>query len=172
VKTTPHALDFYVSQQAEELFSRLGIYTRVELHARHEILLEDYMKKIQIEGRVLGDLAINHIIPTAVAYQNKLITNIKGLRDLGLDEEFSATTLDTIKDISKHISIIKKNVDEMIEKRKVANKIDDTRERAISYCDEVKPYFDVIRYSVDKLELMVDDQDWPLVKYRELLFTH
>lgn len=172
VKTTPHALDFFVTKQAEELFKRLGIYTKVELHARHEILLEDYMKKIQIEGRVLGDLAINHIIPTAVAYQNKLITNIKGLRDLGLDEEFSATTLDTIKDISKHITIIKKNVDEMVEKRKVANKIEDTRDRAIMYCDEVKPYFDVIRYSVDKLELMVDDEDWPLVKYRELLFTH
>lgn len=172
VKTTPQALDFYVTKEAEELFSRLGVYTKVELHARHEILLEEYIKKIQIEGRVLGDLAINHIIPTAVAYQNKLITNVKGLRELGLDEEASAATLDTIKDISKHIAIIKKNTEEMIEKRKVANKIEDTRERAIMYCDEVKPYFDVIRYSVDKLELMVDDEDWPLVKYRELLFTH
>jgi glutamine synthetase len=172
VKTTPQALDFLVSKQAEDLFTRLGVYTKVELHARHEILLEEYIKKIQIEGRVLGDLALNHIIPTAIAYQNKLINNIKGLRELGLEEEFTNATLDTIKDISKHVSIIKKNVDEMIERRKVANKTDDTRERAIMYCDEVRPYFDTIRYSVDKLELMVDDEDWPLVKYREMLFTH
>ncbi|PIQ22298.1 MAG: glutamine synthetase type III [Cytophagales bacterium CG18_big_fil_WC_8_21_14_2_50_42_9] len=171
VKTTPQALDFLVTEKAEALFTRLGIYTKVELHARHEILLEEYMKKIQIEARVLGDLAINHIIPTAVVYQNKLINNYKGLKDLGLEEEYSNAVLDSIRDISKHIAIIKKNVDDMIEKRKVANKIDDTRERAIMYCDEIKTYFDVIRYSVDKLELMVDDEDWPLVKYRELLFT-
>jgi glutamine synthetase len=172
VKTTPQALDFLITKESEDVFTRLGIYSKVELHARHEILLEEYMKKIQIEGRVLGDLALNHIIPTAVAYQNKLITNIKGLREIGLEEEFYNTTLDTVKAISKHVSIIKKNVDEMVEKRKVANKIDDTRSRAIMYCDEVKPYFDTIRYSVDKLELMVDDDDWPLVKYREMLFTH
>ena len=171
VKTTPQALDFLVSEKAEALFSRLGVYSKVELHARHEILLEEYMKKVQIEARVLGDLAINHIIPTAVAYQNKLINNFKGLKELGLEEEYTNGVLDSIRDISKHISLIKKNVDDMVEQRKVANKIDDTRERAIMYCDQIKTYFDTIRYSVDKLELMVDDEDWPLVKYRELLFT-
>jgi len=171
VKTTPQALDFMVSEEAEALFGRLGVYSKVELHARHEILLEEYMKKIQIESRVLGDLAMNHIIPTAVAYQSKLINNYKGLKELGLDEEYSNAVLDSIREISKHIAIIKKNADDMVEKRKVANKIEDTRERAIIYCDEVKAYFDVIRYSVDKLELLVDDEDWPLVKYRELLFT-
>lgn len=173
VRTTPQALDFYVSAQSEEMFIRNGIFSRVELHARHEILLEEYTKKIQIEARVLGDLANNHVIPTAVAYQNKLINNIKGLRELGLDEqEYSNETLDSIKAISKHVNIIRKNVDEMIEQRKVANKVEDARERAIMYCDVVRSYFDTIRYSVDKLELMVDDEDWPLVKYREMLFKH
>ena len=144
----------------------------MELHARHEILLEDYIKKIQIESRVMGDLAVNHVIPTAIAYQTKLINNVRGLRELGLDDEYTQVTVDTIKAISRHVSTIKTKVDEMIERRKKANKIEDTRERAIAYCDEVKPKFDPIRRAVDKLELMVADEDWPLVKYRELLFRH
>ncbi|MBT9394252.1 glutamine synthetase III [Hymenobacter sp. NST-14] len=172
VPTTPQALDAMVADSAAELFARHGIFSHVELHARHEILLEDYMKKIQIEGRVMGDLAINHIIPTAVAYQTKLITNVRGLRDLGLDDENTNVTLDTIKSISRHMAIIKKEVEGMTNARKAANKIDDMRERAIAYCDTVKTHFDTIRRSVDKLELMVDDEDWPLVKYRELLFQH
>jgi glutamine synthetase len=172
VPTTPQALDALIQEDASALFERHGIFSHVELHARHEILLEDYIKKIQIESRVMGDLAINHIIPTAVAYQTKLINNVRGLRELGLDDENSQVTVDTIKAISRHISIIKTNVDEMVNSRKVANKIDDTRERALAYCDNVKAHFDTIRRSVDKLELMVADEDWPLVKYRELLFRH
>jgi len=172
IPTTPQALDAFIREDAAELFARHNIFSHVELHARHEILLEDYMKKIQIESRTMGDLAVNHIIPTAVAYQTKLITNVRGLRELGLDDEYSQVTVDTIKAISRHVSIIKTQVDEMVNARKVANKIDDTRERAIAYCDTVKTHFDTIRRSVDKLELMVADEDWPLVKYRELLFRH
>ncbi|GAB2787977.1 glutamine synthetase [Hymenobacter luteus] len=172
VPTTPQALDAIVQEDAASLFERHHIFSHVELHARHEILLEDYIKKIQIESRVMGDLAVNHIIPTAVAYQTKLITNVRGLRELGLDDENTTVTLNTIKAISRHITTIKTQVDEMINARKVANKIDDTRERAVAYCDTVKAHFDTIRRSVDKLELMVADEDWPLVKYRELLFRH
>ncbi|SNR28649.1 glutamine synthetase III family protein [Hymenobacter mucosus] len=172
VPTTPQALDAFVQDEAAVLFERHHIFSHIELHARHEILLEDYIKKIQIESRVMGDLAVNHIIPTAVAYQTKLITNIRGLRELGLDDENSEVTLNTIKAISRHIFTIKTQVDEMTNARKVANKIDDTRERAVAYCDTVKSHFDTIRRSVDKLELMVADEDWPLVKYRELLFRH
>ena len=172
VPTTPQALDAMVEQESTALFERHRIFSHVELHARHEILLEDYIKKIQIESRVMGDLAINHIIPTAVAYQTKLVNNVRGLRELGLDDENSQVTVDTIKAISRHIFTIKTQVDEMVESRKVANKLDDTRERAIAYCETVKAHFDTIRRSVDKLELMVADEDWPLVKYRELLFRH
>ncbi|QNH63885.1 glutamine synthetase III [Hymenobacter sediminicola] len=172
IPTTPQALDAMVEQEASSLFERHHIFSHVELHARHDILLEDYIKKIQIESRVMGDLAINHIIPTAVAYQTKLINNVRGLRELGLDDESSEVTVNTIKAISRHISTIKTQVDGMVNSRKVANKIEDTRERAIAYCDTVKTHFDTIRRSVDKLELMVADEDWPLVKYRELLFRH
>ncbi|HYG40142.1 MAG TPA: glutamine synthetase III [Cytophagales bacterium] len=169
VKTTPESLDAYVSEKAKKLFISNNIFTEVELDARHEIDLENYTKKIQIEARVMGDLAYNHVIPTAVAYQNKLIQNIKGLKDIGLEIKNNAT-LDTIKEITNHINEIKRNVDAMVEARKVANKIEDAREKAVSYCHQVKKYFEPIRYNVDKLELLVDDEDWPLVKYRELLF--
>jgi glutamine synthetase len=171
IRTTPEALDAFVTEDSEDLFKRNGIYSKVELHARHEILLEDYVKKIQIESRIMGDLAMNHVIPTALKYQNKLIQNVKGLQEIGLGKEYSETTLDMIKKISKHVSTIKTNVDEMIERRKKANKEEDLRKRAIMYCDDIAANFDSIRYSVDKLELMVDDEDWPLVKYREMLFS-
>lgn len=124
--------------------------------------------KIQIESRVMGDLAMNHILPTAIAYQNKLITNANGLKGLGIDHN---AVLQTISEISGYIETIKNSVSDMIDERKRINKITDTREKAIAYCDDVKvKYFDKIRYAVDKLELLVDDEDWPLVKYRELLF--
>ncbi|MFT2007561.1 glutamine synthetase III [Pontibacter sp. 13R65] len=170
VKSTPRALDVYHRQDVKDLFTKHGIFTEVELNARHEILLEEYIKKIQIESRVMGDLAMNHVIPTAVAYQNKLINNYKGLKELGLEDDYSDTMLESIKKMSGYISTIQKNVVAMIGQRKVANKIEDSRERAIFYCEEIYSYFDTIRHSVDKLELMVDDEDWPLVKYRELLF--
>ncbi len=170
IKSTPRALDVYHREDVADLYTRHGIFTRVELAARHEILLEDYIKKIQIESRVMGDLAFNHVIPTAVAYQNKLIQNIRGLKDLGLEDEYTETTLESIKRISRHIKTIQTNAVEMIQHRKIANKIEDVREKAIYYNEKVMNYFEPIRTSVDKLELMVDDEDWPLVKYRELMF--
>jgi glutamine synthetase len=138
------------------------------VEARNEIKLESYIKKVQIEARVMGDLAMNHIIPTAIAYQNKLITNANGLKGLGIDNK---AVVQTIKEISGHIEIIKNGVRDLVEERKRINKIADTHKRAIAYCDDIKEkYFETIRDSVDKLELLVDDEDWPLVKYRELLF--
>ncbi|AMM52279.1 glutamine synthetase [Rufibacter sp. DG15C] len=173
IRTTPQALDKLVDEQAISLFTKHGIFNERELHARHDILLEDYLKRVQIESRVMGDLALNHVIPTAVAYQTKLVQNIKGLREIGLEEEqYTQTTVDTIKSISKHLTTIKSNVDQMIERRKELNKVEDTRERSIRYCEEVTTFFDTIRYSVDKLELIVDDEQWPLVKYREMMFSH
>ncbi|RZK14402.1 MAG: glutamine synthetase type III, partial [Hymenobacter sp.] len=144
VPTTPQALDALVTEESAELFARLGILSGTELHARHEILLEDYTKKIQIESRTLGDLAVNHIIPTALSYQTKLITNVRGLRDLGLDDENSQVTVDMIKAISGYVSTIKSTVDAMINARKEANKIEDARARAVAYCDTVKEKFAAI----------------------------
>jgi len=169
VKTTPHALDFWITPKTKKLFEKNGIYTERELVARYEIMQENYVKKIQIEGRVIGDLAMNHIIPTAIDYQNKLILNVKGLKDIGLEKE-SKPAIEVIKEMSKHISTIQQDVDAMTEERKKANTIEDAPERAKAYCEKVKPYFETIRYAVDKLELIVDDEMWPLPKYRELLF--
>ncbi len=168
VKHTPRALDFSKDDKAVKLFERHKILSKVEIEARHEIQLENYIMKVQIEARMMGDLAQNHIIPTAINYQNRLIQNATGLDGLGLD---SSEIKKTIQEVSKHISTVRKLVDEMIEERKRINKIEDPRARAIEYCDNIREkYFDTLRYSVDKLELLVDDEDWPLVKYRELLF--
>lgn len=174
VKTTPDALDFLISKRVIKLFSDLGILSEREQEARYEIYLETYTKKIQIESRVIGDLAFNHIIPTAIKYQSSLIENVKGLKDIMMPTEFkkSATVqFEMIKEISERVSSIKNDVDKMIEERKIANTITNHKKQAAAYCDKVKPYFDSIRYHVDKLELMVDDEAWPLPKYRELLFT-
>ena len=170
VKTTPLALDAFVTDKAKKLFEQNKIYTHSELEARHEILLENYVKKVQIEARVMGDLATNHILPAAIKYQNILIQNIRGLKDIGLATASSQTQSDIATKISEHINAVSKKVEEMVEARKVANEISDTRERAIAYCDTVKTCFDEIRYNVDKLELLVDDKLWELPKYRELLF--
>ncbi|HEX5172315.1 MAG TPA: glutamine synthetase III [Cyclobacteriaceae bacterium] len=168
VSNTPRAIQAYNSKKSLELFERHGVYSHKEVEARQEIKLESYIKKVQIEARVIGDLAMNHIIPTAVAYQSKLIENANGLKGLGIDNK---TVVKTIEEISNHIEIIKINVRNMIEERKRINKIGDTNKRALEYCDNIKEkYFEVIRDSVDKLELLVDNEDWPLVKYRELLF--
>ena len=124
------------------------------------MMLENYILKVQIESRVMGDLALNHIIPTAIAYQNKLIENTNGLKDLGID---ASEIIKTISEISKHVSKISKLAYEMVEERKRINLIEDIRDKAIEYCDNLKAkYFDDIRYAVDKLEQMVDDEDWPL----------
>ncbi len=174
IKTTPLALDAFVSKQTIDLFERHHILTAREQHARHEIYLETYTKKIQIESRVMADLAMSQIIPTAIKYQSSLIENVKGLKDIMSDADFKKTgqiQLGMILEISEHVNTIKTKVDAMIEARKKANVITDGKKQAIEYCEKVKCYFDVIRYHVDKLELIIDDESWPLPKYRELLFT-
>ena len=170
VKTTPPALDAMVTDKAKKLFEKHGIYTHAELEARHEIELEKYIKRVQIEGRVIGDLAGNHILPAAIRYQNVLINNIRGLKELGIDKSSYEAQLNVLKEISEHINKVQLLADKMTEARKAANALSGSREKAVAYCDKVKPYFDEIRYSVDKLELLVDDSEWELPKYRELLF--
>jgi glutamine synthetase len=171
VKTTPLALDAYITKKTMSLFESNEIYNHAELEARHEIMLESYVKRVQIEARVMGDLATTFILPSAIKYQNDLVTNITGLKAAGLAESSYANQKQVLEKISEHINIISDNVEKMIEERKKANEIKDTREMAIAYCDKVKgKYFDVIRYNVDKLELLVDDSYWLLPKYREILF--
>jgi glutamine synthetase len=171
IKTTPLSLDAYSSDKAKKLFEDNQIYTHLELEARHEIMLESYIKKVQIEARVMGDLASTLVIPAALKYQNVLIENIRGIKEAGLDETFYASQKAILAKLSEHINTISINVTSMIEARKKANEIADTRKRAIAYCDEVKgKHFDLIRYHTDKLELIVEDSAWPLPKYRELLF--
>ena len=168
VKNAPRALEAYTSKKSLDLFEKHGVMSHKEVEARTEIRLEAYIKRVQIEARVMGDLAMNHIVPTAIAYQNKLITNANGLAGLGVDNK---AVVQTIREISGHIEIIKNGVRDMVEERKRANKITDVHKRALAYCDDIKEkYFEAIRDSVDKLELLVDDEDWPLAKYRELLF--
>jgi len=168
VKNMVRALDAYTTKKSIALFEKHGVMSHKENEARVEIRLESYIKRVQIEARVIGDLAMNHIVPTAIAYQTKLIDNANGLKGLGVD---NAAVVQTIKEISGHIDTIKNNVRAMIEERKRVNKITDTHKRAVGYCDDIKEkYFEVIRDAVDKLELLVDNEDWPLVKYRELLF--
>ena len=172
-KTTPVALKAKVSKKTIALFEGLDIMSKVEIEARYEIELEEYAKRIQIEGRVLGDIARNHIIPTAIKYQNILIANVQGLKDIYGKEfkKLSGEQMRLIEQISEHIAKINTNITAMIEARKKANKIIDLEKLAIAYCDDVKPFFEQIRYHCDKLELLVDDELWPLTKYRELLFT-
>ncbi len=172
-KTTPKALKAKVSQRAIDLYETLGIMSKVEIEARHEIEVEEYAKRIQIEGRILGDIARNHVIPTAIRYQNILIENVQGLKDIYGDgfKKVAAEQMSLIEQISGHIEQINKGITEMIEARKKANALEDMEACAFAYCDHVKPLFEVIRYHCDKLELLVDDELWPLVKYRELLFT-
>ncbi|MBX3241669.1 MAG: glutamine synthetase III [Chitinophagaceae bacterium] len=170
LKTTPIALDEMVSDKAKNLFEELSIYNHSELEARHEIELEKYIKKVQIEARIMGELCTSHILPSAVKYQNILINNIKGLKDLGLPESAYANQLQILEKISEHIAQVADGVEKMIQARKVVNKIEDSRTKAIAYQSQIKDtYFDKIRYHVDKLELLVDDQYWLLPKYREML---
>lgn len=173
-KTTPEALLAFNNKKFISLFARHNVLSEREQHARYEIYLETYVKKIQIEGRLLGDLATNNVIPTAIQYQNKLIDNVRGLKEiLGASEykKAAAVQLEMITEISSHIAGIRKNVDDMIEERKKANAMHDHQKMAEAYCNKVKPYFDVIRKHVDELEMLVDDEAWPFPKYRELLFT-
>ncbi len=174
IKDTPRALDVWTKKETIQLMQEMEVMSEVEVEARQEIEFHSFMLKIQIESRIGGDLAQNHIVPTAIIYQNRLIENVRGLREVlpkEKAEKAAATQLKLIEEISDHISKIVMMVDEMIEERKKANKIEDIREKAIAYCDKVRPYLDKIRYHSDKLELLVDDELWPLPKMRELLFT-
>ena len=203
IRLTPLALDAFTTKENIDLFEKNGIFNEVELHARQEIKLEKYIYKVQIESRIMTELALNHIIPTAIKYQNTLIENLKGLKELGLidlkmasstemvgkdmgdalpkdnvngngfvpDGSMAFTQVDTIKSVSIHISAIKKYTDYMVSERKIANTMENVRNKAIYYGENINPCFDKIRYHVDKLELIVDDQLWPLPKYREMLFA-
>ena len=171
--SVPKIIEAYTSKSSIELFKKTGVLTEVELHARNEVKWETYIKKIQIEARVLGDLALNHIIPVATHYQSFLLDNVfktKAVFSAEKAEKISTLNVALIEEISEHISVIKKNVEEMVEARKVANIIEHEDKKANAYHDKVLPYFDVIRYHVDKLEMIVDDEMWTLPKYRELLF--
>lgn len=169
LKTTPLALDAYESAKTEALFTRTGVMNKIELKARHEIMLETYVYKIQIESRLIGELAMTHVVPAAIKYLNELIDSLSKLKNIGLTANVAALE-ESVVEISEHISAIKKNVREMTEERKKANKMEDGRDKALAYCDLVKPFFDIIRYHSDKLEILVDDNYWELPKYRELLF--
>jgi glutamine synthetase len=175
LKTTPEALKELGADSTIQLFEEEKVMSKRETLARQEIAFELYANLIRIEARVLGDLAKNHIVPTALKYQNNLIRNVQGLKSILPAAEFetsAAVQLELIKDISQHVKIVKENVEVMIAERKRINQLDSAEERALEYCTMIKPMFDKIRYSVDKLELTVDDELWPLPKYRELLFNH
>ena len=171
--SVPVIFDNYLKESSVRMFESTGVMTRKELEARNEVKWETYTKKIQIEARVLGDLAMNHIIPTATRYQTSLIDNVYKMKDLFPADKASALSsrnLEIIEDIANRTNFIKEKVDEMVEARKVANKIESEREKAIVYHDKIVPMLEAIRYHIDKLELVVDDQIWTLPKYRELLF--
>jgi len=172
-KTTPEALKVKISKKAIALFEELGVMNKIESEARYEIEMEDYVLRVQIEGRVLGDIARNHVVPTAVKYQNVLIENVKGLKEIygQTFKTIAKEQLNLIEEISSHIEAINSNVTKMTNERKQANTLEDIEKKAVVYCNKVKPLFDDIRYHCDKLELLVDDELWPLTKYRELLFT-
>ncbi len=172
-KTTPIAIKAKISKKAIDLYTEMDVMSEIEIKARHEIELDEYSLRIQIEGRVLGDIALNHIIPTAVNYQNILIENVKGLKEV-FGKEFEVIAkeqLILIRKISEHISAITSKTEAMVGERKKANVVENPEKKAIMYCEKVKPFFEEIRYHCDKLELMVDDELWPLAKYREMLFT-
>lgn len=171
LKTTPQALDAMISDKAKILFESNGIYSHTELEARHEIELEKYIKKVQIEGRIMGELATSHVLPPSIRYQNLLAKNINGLKAIGMQESAYSNQLQILDKISEHINKASDLVEKMIEARKECNAIEDTREKALAYQAKVKDtFFDQIRYHVDKLELLVDDKEWYLPKYREMLF--
>ena len=171
--SVPLIFDSYLKDDVVKMFESTKVFSKVELEARNEVKWEIYTKKLQIEARVLGDLALNHIIPVATRYQSVLLDNVYKIKNLFPKEEgevIAKRDLEQIKKMEEHMLIIKDKVNEMVESRKVANRIESEREKAIAYHDTVLPLFDVIRYHIDKLELMVDDEIWPLPKYRELLF--
>ncbi|TAF72986.1 MAG: glutamine synthetase type III [Bacteroidetes bacterium] len=172
IKTAPEALDAFLDKKAVKMFVDHSVFNETEIHARHEIMLEVYTKRIQIESRSMYDLAMNQIIPAALAYQSTLITNVKGQKEIGIDAKYSKSTTDIIKSISEHVAMVIDESEAMLEARKKANDIEDGKKKAMAYCHDIKgKYFDKIRYHVDKLEHYVGDEFWPLPKYREMLFV-
>jgi len=174
LSSVPESISLYLTKKSREVLIGSGVFTDKELESRVEVEYEKFTKKVQIEARVLGDLAINHIVPTAITYMTTLVENVKGLRVIFNDAEFeklAGARKEMIVTISDHISNIKRLVNEMVEARKKANIIEDNYKKAIAYESKVKPYLDEVRYHIDKLELIVDNEIWPLPKYRELLFT-
>ena len=169
----PNIFKAYTSDESIHLFTRTGVFNEKELHARNEVKWRTYTKKVQIEARVLGDLVINHIVPVAIRYQSVLLDNVLKIRSVFPEEkavELSALHIKWVEEIASHVSMIKSNVDAMVQARHVANQIECEYEKALAYHDTVLPYFDTIRSHADSLELIVDDEMWPLPKYRELLF--
>ena len=172
-KSCPVIFERYLDKESIEMFESLGVMTQKELEARNEVKWETYTKKIQIEARVLGDLSMNHIIPVATRYQSALLKNVDsvaGAFPVDKAEKLNARNLKIIEEIAERTSAIEKGVEELVNARKLANKIEGEHEKAIAYHDKVEPKLDTIRYEIDKLELIVDDSLWPLPKYRELLF--
>ena len=173
IPNTPDAIKAYLTEPVIALFERNQVLNKRELEARYEIKLDKYISKVQIESRLISDLSINHIIPTAIKYQNTLIENARGLKDVLEHKTYvklSRNQIQSIKEISEHISLIRQYVEEMTNERRLANKLEQHDQKAHQYCYAVKPYFEKIRYHVDKLEMLIDDSLWPLPKYRELLF--
>ncbi|CAN5388479.1 glutamine synthetase III [soil metagenome] len=170
IKSSPEALGILVKPESLSLFERIGVMNHAEVESRYEIELEKYIKNVQIESRVMGDLAMNHVVSTALKYQNNLAVTARNMVELGMTAE-AEPIKDILREISTRVLVIKKGVEAMIESRKKANNVTETAERAKLYATEVKGHFELIRYEVDKLEEIVDDEDWPLVKYRELLFV-
>ena len=170
----PLIFDQYLSEDSIRMFEQAGVMTKKELEARNEVKWETYTKKIQIEARVLGDIVMNHIVPVATEYQTKLVDNVYKMKSIfpqETAERLSAENVAIISQIAEHTTYIKEHVDTMVEERKVANRIENEREKAIAYHDRIAPMLEQIRYHIDKLELIVDDQMWTLPKYRELLFV-
>jgi len=166
-RNTPEALKVLKNKKLTSVFIRQQVFTDKEIDARFHINLEEYILKVQIESRVMGDLALNHVLPAAVKYQNELLNNLELKMDCGIEDMSSA---ETIREIEKHMAEVKRLVSEMTEARKEANSLEDLETKADAYCYKIKSYFEPLRYHVDKLELLVDDAYWPLAKYRELLF--
>ena len=170
LKDTPNALDAFVSKSTLDLMTKNGIFTKEELHARHEINLEAYTKQIQIEGRLMGDLAFTRILPPVIKYEKVVASTVVALKEAGLKASAIKPHMELLEEINDNLASLKKAVDAMTNERKKANNIEDAKQKALAYCNKVKSHFDDIRYHADKLERLVDDKMWELPKYRELLF--
>ena len=172
VRNVPDAYKVFLEEDSVSMFDKLGVLTPAESQARYEVLNETYVKKLQIEARVIGDVCLNHVIPAAVSYQNILIKSIQGCKDVFGDDfkTLCKADMETYKNISGFVNKISEDVEALVEARKKANKVEDMSERAKLYSTEVKEEMDKVRYSADHLEMLVDDELWPLPKYRELLF--